>query len=86
MVNLVEEWTDVEDYAHRCRYGCYQIREAVDGTEIRVLVGRLGYIQVFKDSNDTQLKRIIDFCKAEGFIKILGNVPDELFFPTHQDR
>jgi len=83
MVNLVEEWTDVEDYAHQCRYGYYQTRDAIDGTEIRVLVGRLGYIHVFKDSNDTQLKRIIDFCRAEGFIKVLGNIPEELFFPSH---
>lgn len=80
MVNLVEEWADIEDYAQRCRYGCYQMRDTVDGAEIRVLVGRFGYLHVFKDSNDEQLKRIINFCKAEGFIKILGNVPDEQFF------
>ena len=80
MANLVEEWRDVEDYAQLCRHGYYQTRDAVDGTEIRVLVGRLGYIHVFKDSNDTQLKRIIDFCKAEDFIKVHGSISDEFFF------
>ena len=83
MVNLVEDWADVEDYAHQCRQGYYQMRDAVDGVEIRVLVGRLGYINVFKDSDDTQLKRINNFCKIQGFIKVLGNIPDELFFPSH---
>jgi hypothetical protein len=80
LVNLVEEWADVEEYAQECRHGYYQTRDAVDGTEIRVHVGRLGYVHVFKDANDPQLKRVINFCKAEGFIKILGNISDELFF------
>ncbi len=83
MVNLVEEWADVEEYAHQCRHGYYQTRDAVDGTEIRVLVGRLGYIHVFDNKDETQLKRIINFCKTEGFIKVQGNIPDELFFPPH---
>ena len=83
MVSLVEEWKDVEDYAHQCRYGYYQLRDAVDGTEIRVLVGRLCYIHAFEKNDDMQLKRIINFCKIQGFIKVLGNIPDELFFPSH---
>ena len=83
MVNLVEEWSDVEDYAYQCRYGYYQVRDAADGTEIRVSVGRLGYIHAFKDPNDTQLTRIITFCKTQGFIKILGSIPNELFFQPH---
>jgi len=83
MASLVEDWKEVEDYAQQCRYGYYQTRDAVDGTEIRVLVGRLGYVHVFEKNDDTQLRRIIHFCKTEGFIKVLGNIPDEIFFPSH---
>ena len=82
MVNLVEDWADIEDYAQRCRYGSYQTRETVDGTEIRVHVGKFGYIHVFQDPEDQQLQRIIKFCRAEDFIKILGNIPDEQLFQS----
>jgi len=80
MVNLVEDWKELEDYSRWCRYGCYQTREASDGMEVRVVVGRFGYIKAFEDPGDKLLKRIVNFCEAEGFIKIVGNVPDELFF------
>ena len=80
MTNIVEEWSSLEDYAKRCRYGCYQIRETIDGREVRVLVGRFGYIKTFKDPKDPQLQRIVSFCESEGYIKVCGNIPDEQFF------
>ena len=80
MVNLVTEWRDLEEYAKRCRYGCYQVRDAVDGIEVRVLAGKLGYIKTYRDQEDPELKRIVEFCEAEGFIKIRGAIPDEQFF------
>lgn len=82
MVSLVEAWEDIEEYAKFCRYGAYQTRETLDGVEIRVVVGKFGYVKIFRDSQDQNLKRILNFCKAEGFIKVLGNVPDELFFTS----
>lgn len=86
MVNLVEDWESLEDYARWCRYGAYQTRDAVDGLEIRVVVGKFGFVKTFKDSQDPLLKRILSFCKAEGFIKVSGSVPEELFFTSHREE
>ena len=86
MVSLVESWEDIEEYAHWCRYGAYQTREIMNGVEIRVVVGKFAFKKSFKDTQDQALKRILGFCKAEGFIKVLGNVPDDLFFTTHREE
>lgn len=85
MVNLVEDWESLEEYAQWCRYGAYQTRDVVDGVEIRVTMGRFGYVKTFKDPQDQLLKRILGFCKAEGFIKVMGSIPDELFFTSHRE-
>lgn len=82
MVSLVESWEDIEEYSKWCRYGAYQIRDTVEGVEVRVVVGRFGYVKRFKDKQNQTLKRILGFCKAEGFIKVLGSVPDDLFFTS----
>mgnify|MGYP001060489102 CR=1 FL=1 len=82
MVNLVEDWSDLEEYAKWCRYGAYQTRDGVDGIEVRVRVGQFGYFEIFKEEQDQQLKRILKFCESEGFIKVSGNIPDELFFTS----
>jgi len=41
-----------------------------------------------KINKDEEFKRILDFCKHEGFIKILGSLLDEYFFSpdTHKTR
>ena len=85
MVNLVESWEDLEEYAKWCRYGSYQIRETVEGIEIRVVTGRFGYAKDFKDEQDPLFSHVLSFCKSEGFIKVLGNVPDEFFFSLHKE-
>jgi len=85
-VNLVEEWESLEEYAHWCRYGAYQTRDTVDGVEVRVVVGKFGYVNTFKNQQDQLLKRILGFCKTEGFINVLGSIPDELFFTSHRDQ
>jgi hypothetical protein len=85
LVSLVESWEDLEEYAKWCRYGSYQTRETIVGIEIRVVIGRFGYAKDFKDKQDPLLSRILDFCKTEGFIKVLGNVPDEFFFSLHKE-
>ena len=86
LVSLVESWEDLEEYAKWCRYGSYQTRETVSGIEIRVVIGRFGYINTFKDTNDPVLNHILGFCKVEGFIKVLGNIPDDLFYSLHKDN
>ena len=79
-MNLVEDWKNLEDYSQFCRYGTYQVNDVVDGVEIRVLVGRFGYVKTFTDSKDQQLSRILAFCDTRGFIKVHGSIADELFF------
>jgi len=79
-VNLVEDWKSLEDYSQFCRYGTYQIKDVVDGIEIRVLMGKFGYIKTFHDSKDQLLSRILAFCDTRGFIKVHGSIADELFF------
>jgi len=82
LVNLVEDWEDVEEQARWCRYGAYQIRETVDGLKVRVKVGQFGYRKTFQNKEDQQLTRILEFCKHEDFIKVLMAVPDDFFFSS----
>lgn len=80
MVNLVEDWEHIEDQTKWCRYGVYQVRDSLDGFEVRVRVGQFGFKKTFQNKEDAKLNRILDFCKHEDFIKVSGTVPDELFF------
>jgi len=82
MVNIVKNWNQMEEYAEYCRVGQYQMLETLDGIEIRVLVGRFGYIKTFKDSKDPLLNRILEFCSRNDFVEVLGNIPEEQFFKT----
>jgi len=54
----------------------------LDGVEVRVRVGQFGYKKIFQNQEDKQLKRILEFCRHEGFIKVLGTVPNDFFFTT----
>ena len=84
MVNLVEDWQDLERYTQQMEYwvkiGSYQLKKSTEGAEIKVRVGKFGYIQKFKESEDPELIKILAFCKAEGFFKVQGSVSDDLFF------
>jgi len=79
LVDLVKHWDDIEEYARWCDPGVYQVRETIDGFEVRVIVERYGYINTFNDENDELFKRIIKFCKDKKFVEILSSVPDEIF-------
>ena len=80
MVNLVEEWEILEDYAGD-KQGFYQIIEdGAETVEIRVAIGRLGFKNKFVNKGDMLLNRILSFCKSRNYIKISENVRDELFF------
>lgn len=70
----------MEDYAEYTRIGLYQITETLDGTEIRVLTGRFGFIKTFKNPKDAQLERIKKFCEHNRFIEVIDNVPEDRFF------
>ena len=51
MVNLVEDWEVLEEYAGD-KQGYYQILYSAKGVEIRVAVGRLGFKKKFKSAMD----------------------------------
>ncbi|PVX25737.1 MAG: hypothetical protein CW691_03615 [Candidatus Bathyarchaeum sp.] len=79
MVNLVEDWESIEEYAGD-KQGFYQVLQGGIGVEIRVTVGKLGYKQSFDNSKDPVLERIIKFCGFQSYVKISENIRDEQFF------
>ena len=79
MVNLVEDWENIEEYAGD-KQGFYQILSGGKGVEIRLTVGRLGFKQSFDDSKDPLLDRIVRFCGFQNYVKVSENIRDEQFF------
>lgn len=79
MVNLVEEWEVVEEYAGE-KIGFYQILDSDGKIEIRVSTGKLGFRKEFECADNPELTRILAFCKRHQFIQISGNIRDEAFF------
>jgi len=79
LVNLVENWEALEDYAGD-KQGFYQLLNDAEAMEIRVATGRLGFKKEFDNKGDILLNRILTFCKSREFIKISENVRDEFFF------
>ena len=61
------------------------MRETVEGIEVRVFTGRFGFVKCFRETQDPLFNHILEFCKTEGFIKVLGNVPDDIFFSVHRE-
>ena len=79
LVNLIEDWDVLEEYAGE-KLGFYQLL-GNDGTiEIRVQTGRVGFKKEFNAGNEPSLLKILDFCKKRCFIQISENVRDEEFF------
>jgi hypothetical protein len=79
LVNLVENWEVLEDYAGD-KQGFYQVLGDAEAVEIRVAISRLGFRKEFDNKGDMLLNRILSFCKSRNFIKINKNVRDEFFF------
>ena len=79
MVNLVEDWEILEEYAGD-KQGFYQVLGGGEAVEIRVAIGRLGFKKEFENKGDALLSRILSFCKFRKFIKVSENVRDEFFF------
>ena len=84
MVNLVEDWEEVERYTRQlssiAKIGSYQIKKSKDDVELKVHVGKFDYIGIFKEAENPELIKILAFCQAEGFYKVRRGVLDELFF------
>ena len=79
MVNLVEDWEVLEEYAGD-KQGFYQLLADGEAVEIRVAIGRLGFKKEFENKGDPLLNRVLSFCKTRKYIRISENVRDELFF------
>ena len=79
MVNLVEDWEVLEEYAGD-KQGFYQLLGDAEAVEIRVAIGRLGFKQEFDNKGNPLLNRILSFCKSRSYIKVSENVRDEFFF------
>jgi len=79
LVNLVEDWEVLEEYAGD-KQGLYQILYRAKRVEIRVAVGRLGLKKEFESAEDTLLKRILRFCNSQRYIKVSENIRNEFFF------
>jgi hypothetical protein len=79
LVNLVEDWKILEEYAGD-KQGLYQVLYGAKGVEIRVNVGRLGFKKEFESAKDPLLSRILSFCNSQKYIKVSENVRDEYFF------
>jgi len=79
VVNLVDEWEVLEQYAGD-KQGFYQLIYGGKGVEIRVAVGRLGFKDDFESGKDPLLNRILSFCSAQSYIKVSENIRDDFFF------
>ena len=79
MVNLVEEWEVLEEYAGD-KQGFYQLLADGEAVEIRVAIGRLGFKKEFENKGDPLLNRVLSFCKTRKYIRVSENIRDELFF------
>lgn len=79
MVNLVEEWEVLEEYAGD-KHGFYQVLGDGEAVEIRVAIGRLGFKKEFENNSDPLLSHILAFCKSRKLIKVSETVRDEFFF------
>ena len=85
MVDLVEDWEDLAEYARSLPKSIkagssYQLKKSKDGVELKVPVCRYGFSQGFKDEDDVELIRILAFCKVAEFIEVTGSTPTDLFF------
>ena len=83
MVNLVDDWEEMEQYASRASSitaRAYQTTGNKGKVELRVLVGKFGFNKEFSDLNDPLLCKILAFCNQGKFLNISKTVPDDQFF------
>ena len=83
MVNLVEQWEEMEQYASRASYAtarAFQKETVYEKTRVRVLVGKFGFEKEFSDPKDQLLARIQSFCNSGKFLNVGKTIPDDQFF------
>ncbi len=79
MVNLVEDWKIVEEYADD-KIGFFQVLGDDEPVEIRVFVGRCGFKREFQSKSDQLLTRILAFCRLQKYIKVSESIREDSFF------
>jgi hypothetical protein len=79
LVNLVEDWVVLEQYAGE-KLGFYQLIGNSGIIEIRVQTGRIGFKKEFEKGDDPLLNKILDFCKKHRYIQICENIRGNQFF------
>ncbi len=79
MVNLVEDWEVLLDYAGD-KPGYYQVINNDGLMEVCLTVGRLGFKKQFDNNADPLLDRIMSFCRTRKYVRISETIRDELFF------
>ena len=85
MVDIVEDWDDIERYArdlpqYMRKSASYLLKKTKDEIEVKVRVGRYGFMATFKEAEDPELIKILAFCSVERFIKVKGAIVDDAFF------
>ena len=78
VVNLIDDWGVLEEFVGEDR-GFYQRLGNEGSIEIRVQTGKIAFKKVFKRRDDSELLKILNFCKYR-FIQISGQMRDEEFF------
>lgn len=79
MVNLVEDWEVLEEYAGD-KQGYYQLLGIEGNIEIRVATGKVGFKKEFENPADPLLTRMLAFCKRHKYIRVSETIRDECFF------
>jgi hypothetical protein len=83
VVNLVKKWIELKNYAVNAPGGAvhaYQVFEEEKITEVRVLVGKYGFIKEYSDLGDKELGEIMSFCNFNAFLDISSKIADDRFF------
>ena len=85
MVDIVEDWDDIERYARNLPQcirtsASYRLKKTEDGVEVKVRVAKYGFVHTFKEEEDPELIKILAFCQIEKFIKVTGAVINDYFF------
>ena len=82
MTFVTFDWEAFKAYAENCHVGTFQVKQVMEGTEIRVRAGRLGYVGVFNLDDPYQrqaYERIRRFCTLQQYVPVEKSVDDDLF-------
>ncbi len=88
MVNIVEDWREMKDYAadaSRQTGRAYQVSEIETPekkkvVQLRIQVGKFGFQLECADRNNTLYREIVAFCSQESFLNVSKTIPDDQFF------